>query len=575
MNTKGENGTVQVSNEGVGSPGVALFNKLIRGAKSEELRPLLDAYISAVLDAEGERQEELFEDLFVLTFQTRDVLKGKGERDLFYELIFLLYKMFPNTVLGLLKFIPKFGYWKDVLRLIHFIDTRVEEGRYNLEEFLELKKALLDLYAYELKTAGEGEKKRITLSGKWAPREGSMYNDIATQLAERIYPEQSGTFRMRSYRKLVSGLTKVVEQLMSAKKFSEIDFAHIPSKAMQKYKAAFLKAPEGNEDRLKCSENMKKYLKDCSEGKATMNAKTLMPHELSREAIKYAQMMEWGTPENKEMAAKLSEVVNIQWEVIKKKFITDICQECDAKEEDVVDLLSHSIALSDVSGSMGGIPMDVSIGMGILISQFCKAFPNTMITFESVPQMYEIKGEKLTEKALEVSRMPWGGSTDFMAALRLLLKKAVETGIPAQNFPKIMFVFSDMQFDAAVGDGYSEKVNPELRQKYSTNHDILLNEFVQAGYEVPLIIYWNLRAGTPGHESSADVKGTVMLSGYNPTLLKSVFSGQDLSKIDFSEFSKKVDPQVVYDNVVTSPNYDCLREALKEMKPTWMEELLK
>ena len=578
MNIKGETGTVQVSNEGVGSPGLALFNKLIRAAESKEIEPLLDAYIVNVVDADEDEQEKLFEDLYVLVFETRDVLKGKGERDLFYELILLLFKRFPKTTLALLKFIPQFGYWKDLLRIIYFIDKRVDGHIYNNEEYSELREALISMYAYELKNCSES--KKPTLSGKWAPREGSMYDNIATELAAKIFPEQNGTYRMRSYRKLISSLTRVVEQQMSSKKFSEIEFEHVPSKAMDKYKAAFLKVVPDNEDRIKCRENMQKFLVDCAAGKAKIKANTLMPHEVTSQVIAYLDKLKYhyNGPEHetqKQICSDVLQVLNVQWDSIVEKFVDDICKECKASKDDVIGLLERSIALSDVSGSMSGIPMDVSIGMGILISQFCKAFPNTIITFESTPGFFDITGEKLSDKIDQVAAMPWGGSTDFIAALRMMLNKAMERKISPSDFPKIMFVFSDMQFDAAIGDGYSPNVNVELRKKYSTNHEVLLQDFKKAGYEVPLVIYWNLRAGTPGHESSADVEGTVMLSGYNPTLLKSVFSGQDLSKIDFEIFKKEINPQKVYENVVSNKNYQCIRDALKDIKATWSEELLK
>ena len=43
---------------------------------------------------------------------------------------------------------------------------------------------------------------------------------------------------------------------------------------------------------------------------------------------------------------------------------------------------------------------------------------------------------------------PWGGSTNFYAAMQLL----VNTAKNEEDIPKILFVLSDMQFDHAGGD---------------------------------------------------------------------------------------------------------------------------
>jgi hypothetical protein len=52
-----------------------------------------------------------------MAFQTRWCRGGKAERKLFYVLLAYLYARFPTVVLGLLRLVPEYGYWKDLLTL--------------------------------------------------------------------------------------------------------------------------------------------------------------------------------------------------------------------------------------------------------------------------------------------------------------------------------------------------------------------------------------------------------------------------------------------------------------------------
>lgn len=52
-----------------------------------------------------------------------------------------------------------------------------------------------------------------------------------------------------------------------------------------------------------------------------------------------------------------------------------------------------SLVLSDVSSSMAGLPMEVSIALGLIISTVTKApFTNQIITFSEKPLFHEVHG---------------------------------------------------------------------------------------------------------------------------------------------------------------------------------------
>ncbi|KAG6405307.1 hypothetical protein SASPL_132894 [Salvia splendens] len=79
--------------------------------------------------------------------------------------------------------------------------------------------------------------------------------------------------------------------------------------------------------------------------------------------------------------------------------------------------LSNCLAISDVSGSMYGIPMKVSVALGILVSELSEEpWKGKLITLSENPQLQKLEGERKPK---------------------------------AEEMIKRLFVFSDMEFDEA------------------------------------------------------------------------------------------------------------------------------
>ena len=63
----------------------------------------------------------------------------------------------------------------------------------------------------------------------------------------------------------------------------------------------------------------------------------------------------------------------------------------------------------------------------------------------------------------------WGGSTDIHKAIDLLLTIALDNKVPQSDMPKILAIFSDMQFDQ--GDSAWNKTSYEnMCDKFTKNH---------------------------------------------------------------------------------------------------------
>ena len=188
--------------------------------------------------------------------------------------------------------------------------------------------------------------------------------------------------------------------------------------------------------------------------------------------------------------------------------------------------LSRVVPMADVSGSMSGTPMLVSIALGILASEVThESFRDKVLTFHERPIWHDLSGEtSFVQKVLNLAQADWGGSTDFYAAMQLIADVVREKKLGAGEIPDLLVV-SDMQFNEAVGHsakGYWMLVQDNIKSMFS---DLGL-ELHGRPLDPPQIIFWNVRADTVGYPAAADDKGVMMLSGFSPALLKFVLSGE-------------------------------------------------
>ena len=188
--------------------------------------------------------------------------------------------------------------------------------------------------------------------------------------------------------------------------------------------------------------------------------------------------------------------------------------------------LSRVVPMADVSGSMSGTPMLVSIALGILASEVThESFRHKVLTFHERPRWHDLSGEtSFVQKVLNLAQADWGGSTDFYAAMQLIADVVREKKLGAGEIPDLLVV-SDMQFNEAVGHsakGYWMLVQDNIKSMFS---DLGL-ELHGRPLDPPQIIFWNVRADTEGYPAAADDKGVMMLSGFSPALLKFVLSGE-------------------------------------------------
>jgi hypothetical protein len=477
-----------------GDARVNLNVKLVRGAAEADLQTGVDAVIAA-----GH-----LEDAILMTFHARNVRGGKGERDVAATMLTHMWSLDEAAVRRVLSLWPTYGSWRDVFVLLAAPET-VES----------LRAALLDMAVAQLEADRIGGS--VSLCAKWAPREHGSRADkiLAGHLAGRLFPRLSAhPSRMKAYRQLVAGLNKraaTVETMMCAGHWADIRPSAVPGRAGKQYARAFLnlagregetlRLPE-DADRMACREHFKEHFAAAAAGKAKINgAATVFPHEVVKKAMSGRGSL------TADERAQLSGL----WRAM-----------IDATAAG--GGLGRTVMMSDFSGSMqcagsvGDTPYWVSMALGILGSQVATGvFRGRLMTFDSTPTWHTFPAWSADGtgpadlfaclETLRCSRAGQGTSTNFEAAMRLVLDTLRSGRVPPGEEPENLLVLTDMGWDAATGrSGHG----------WETHVERLRAEFAAGGWRMPTIVIWNLAAQYSGdYHATANVPGVAMLSGWS------------------------------------------------------------
>lgn len=549
----GENSSPEYTADGVQDPRVALFFALVRGMDRPRLTEMLDSLLSTA-------RSDIVADAMVLAFQTRHCRGGKGERDLFYWMIIHLHAKYPETTNELLQLIPHYGSYKDWFQIAALADAEIKDAILTLAAD-QLRKDQLVLASSDEKNGGSP-----SLLAKWTPREKGAHRQQASALADKLFPNSKTSWSQ--YRRLVSSLNKAlhtIEVKMCANEWDTIAFGSVPSLAMMKYRKAFLnekvktvptaeqqdtgnRFPE-DEVRVQCRKRLREELLNAEASK--LKGKQLFPHEI----VKAFQRTATSELEG--------EVLQMQWNDIRTNVKEAMSKVREAEESEKAIDLGNLVAIADVSGSMIGTPMLVSIALSILVSELAAPeFADRILTFSETPTWVKFGPNlSLKQKITTTANAPWGIGTDFEKAMDLILETAVNAKLSPSAIPDLI-VFSDMQFDEANRAGNA----------WDTAHERLVQKYADAGRKVcgepwspPHITFWNLRGDTTGFPAQADTEGVTMLSGFSPSLLTLILSGENLQEEEVitEVIDEDGDVVLVKEKVKKTP-YHTVRKALDD-----------
>jgi hypothetical protein len=371
-------------------------------------------------------------------FWARAARIGSGERKTFHTVLSEIGKTSPDFISDNATTIAELGYWKDLVPYLHI-------------------KNVVAVFAQAIRDEDR-------LACKWAPRKCAELRD-----------ELGWT--NKQYRKWLKTYSETVEQQMSEKSWSDINYSSVPGSAMRRYSRAFTTQDSKRFDEWK----------DDKTSKASVSA--TYPHEV--------------------LACDDSKLADKLW-----NNLPDFLEE---SEENILPMI-------DVSGSMMGEPLAIAISLGMYLSERTKGeFKDMFLTFDDNPELVKITGDSVLERLSRIRSSNWGMNTDFTKAYQHILDVAVKHDVVPESMPSMLLVLSDMQFDDSQGGYYGSKS--------MTHFGHMKKVYEDAGYELPKIVFWNLDAhmGTPAECSDDSV---AMVSGYSPSIMKAILNAEEFNPMD-------------------------------------------
>lgn len=430
----------------------------LRGAGASRAIPLFDA-------AWAENPELALKAMFYF----RDVRGGQGQREAFRNQLKYLVKLSPETVRKNLGFISEYGRWDDLYSLMN---TEVED------DVLALFKEQLSV---DMGAATQDE--NFSLLAKWLKSENASSKETK-ELARktRKYMGMSS----KEYRKVLSELRKkldVVERKTSGRKWNDINYSHVPSNAMMKYRKAFRK-----HDGVRFED----FIGKVNSGEEKVNMATVYPYEIIH------QIGVFGYGESKISDAE----ANALW--------NSLPNYVEGEPE-------NAICVVDTSGSMSGTPIEVALSLGIYMAERAKGpYKDHFITFSSRPRLQKLEGTGIKQKVKNMAKADWQMNTNLEAVFNLILDVAVRNNLSQDELVSKLYIISDMEFDSCTG-----RVNKTFMQNMS-------DKYAAHGYEMPFLVFWNVDARNKQHPMSMDDRGFQNVSGFSPSIFKALMENQNL-----------------------------------------------
>ena len=431
-------------------------------------------------------------------FYLRDVRGGQGERRFFRLCMKWLARTHTASVRRNLELVPEFGRWDD---LYEFIGTSLEKDAFRLMK----NQLALDIQC-----------KTPSLLAKWLKSENTSSAESRT-LANKTREYFNMTHKQ--YRKTLSILReriKVLERLMSANRWDEIEFDKIPSKAGLVYCNAFARR-----DMIKA-----KYEKFAKSTETKVNAKTLYPYEVVGKA---ATLMRGGR-------GYWYSSPQVDWDNTERLMINKYW---DNLADYFKGASLDAMAIVDTSGSMYGQPLDVAISLGMYCAEKAKGpFHGNYISFSRNARLIEIEGVDFCDKVYRIYQKNLCENTNLESAFNLVLNTAIKHHLKQSDLPKNLIIISDMEIDSAQGYGYGWGRNSS---DVKTTMDVIRRNWERAGYEMPNLIYWNVNAR---HNTILDDGPNITyVSGMSPSIFEQIMTNKTgidlmLDKLNSERYAK-------------------------------------
>lgn len=393
-------------------------------------------------------------------FYLRDCRGGQGERDVFRAGLQELENVDSSVASMVVRknYIGEYGRYDDLFEfkkpevlhsVINFIGDKLNEDTISMQEG-----------------------KSVSLLAKWLPSENASSSQ-SRRLARNISTNLN--IKPAQYRKKIVALRsyiKLVEQQMSKRGWSEIDYSKVPSQAGRKHVKAFMRHDE---------ERYREFLGKAEKGEVKINTSTLYTYEVF-DLVKSGQ----------------DQAANTMW-----ANLPDYTNGTDA------------LVIADVSGSMSGRPMSVSVSLALYFAERNKGiFNNKFMTFSDKPQVVDVVGKNLIDKLRFIESREWGMSTNLEAAFDAILSAAKSSGQGQDGMPKVLYIISDMEFNSCIS-GASETIFENAER-----------EFKESGLTLPHVVFWNVSSRSDSAPATKFDSHVTLISGSSQSTFKYAVDGK-------------------------------------------------
>ena len=418
-------------------------------------------------------QEDPLSALRIL-FYVRDVRGGLGERDTFRTILKKAAEKYPEHIKKNIWAIPFYGRYDDLFELI---GTPCESSVWSF---------LKDQVKADIEDMENG--RPVSLMAKWVKR-GDESSKSAHALG--IMTANRLGYSVSEWKRIVAKLRKyidVVEVKMSTKQWDKINYSTVPSRASMIYRDAF---------RRHDSARYAEFLLNVESGKEKINASTLYPYDIVEKVYN-----------NCRCSCSEDKSLQLLWDSL----------------PDYVEGNFNALVIADTSGSMlcgNGRPFYSAISLAIYFAQRNHGeFHNYWMTFSEHPSYQKIRGNSLQEIVNNMDVSGWSMNTNLEAALRLVLQTAVENHVPQEDVPKSLIIISDMEIDECEHSGWSF-------------YDHMKSVYIEAGYEIPNIVFWNVNSRHDVFHADKSRRGVQLVSGQSPATFKNLMNSIGMTPIEY------------------------------------------
>lgn len=449
-------------------------------------------------------------------FFLRDISEGMGERRTFRICLRYLAISQPKIVKAVLRYIPEYGRFDDVLVLLETPLAGDAAAMY---------KAQLDRDLAAMKNG-----QPVSLLAKWLPS-----INTSSEKTRKYANKLCRFFKMtpKEYRKTLAALRSygnVTETKMSASAWSEVDYEKVPAKANLRYDHAFAKHD---------LERRTAFLEKVFLGDEKLNANGLMPYEIVH---RLTGGKGYGNALKDDLLSEL------MW----KKIVNEGFKNDWGIEDAIVVADGSGSMFSQVSQSGSLLAIEVCNSLAIYFaSQLKGVFGNKAITFSGHPQFIDLGDNTSLKDKLEIMLAhDECANTNIEAVFDLILNMALCQSVPHEELPKQVLVISDMEFDSATVSDYWSKEHwkPANAALFTT----IEQKYKAHGYCMPRLIFWNVCGRTDTIPKVENEEGLCLLSGFSQNAMK------------IAADRTKKDPYEALISVLDSPRYQVIGEAIKE-----------